>query len=248
MLFSNDKPGDLSRHEPVAVRASVAERIKQTILEQGLKPGDLLPTEAALCEEFDVSRSSVREAIRNLSALGIVDVRHGYGTYVGELSLSPLVEALVFRSALSPEGSLHALREVVEIRLALDLSMAERVVAALTGTNSPDLESIVNEMVRQAKQNESFLDADRAFHTTLFSVIDNKLAAQLVGAFWDIHTAALSILGLPLPSDIELTVHAHTDMLEAARQGDVNGYRLAVIEHYAPLQRALTAAEQSSDA
>lgn len=248
MFTRNDANVSLGPHEAGSVRANVADRIKQTILQQGLKPGDLLPTESALCEALDVSRSSVREAVRNLSALGIVDVKHGYGTYVGELSLSPLVEALVFRSALSPEGSLHALREVVEIRLALDMSMAERVVAALKDSTDPDLESIVHEMETQSKQGESFLDADRDFHTTLFTVIDNKLATQLVGAFWDIHTAALSNLGLPLPSDIAITVHAHTDMLEAARRGDVDGYRRAVIEHYAPLQRALTTAEGTRNA
>ena len=111
-------------------RSTTADQIKQLIIARGLTPGDPLPTEAELCEELDVSRSSVREAIRTLSTLDIVDVRHGHGTYVGPMSLDPMVEALVFRGVLSPEGSLQSLREVVEVRLALDLSMAERVVAA----------------------------------------------------------------------------------------------------------------------
>ena len=80
---------------------------------RGLKPGDALPTKAELCDTLGVSRSSVREAIRTLSTLDIVDVRHGHGTYVGPMSLDPRVEALVFRGVLSPDGSFEALREVV---------------------------------------------------------------------------------------------------------------------------------------
>src|SRR6218665_135056 len=102
-------------------RSTTADQIKQLILTRDLKPGDPLPTEAELCETLDVSRSSVREAIRSLSTLDIVDVRHGHGTYGGEMSLDPMVETLVFRGILSPDGSLRALREVVEVRLALDL-------------------------------------------------------------------------------------------------------------------------------
>ncbi|WP_228479417.1 FadR/GntR family transcriptional regulator [Microbacterium atlanticum] len=221
-------------------RVTTADQIKQLILERNLRPGDPLPTEAELCETLDVSRSSVREAIRTLSTLDIVDVRHGHGTYVGGMSLDPMVEALVFRGVLAPEGSLDALREVVEIRLALDLAMSDRVVSALDGARTPELDAMVAEMIERAEQGETFLDADRAFHTTLFDAIGNHLAVQLVGAFWDVHTAVLPQLGLALPADIELTAQAHADMLEAARSGDLDRYRRAVIDHYAPLQRSLT--------
>ena len=155
------------------------------IIARGLTPGDPLPTEAELCEELDVSRSSVREAIRTLSTLDIVDVRHGHGTYVGPMSLDPMVEALVFRGVLSPEGSLQSLREVVEVRLALDLSMAERVVAAAQVDAGGELDELVAEMVDKASRGERFLEADRLFHTKLFDAIGNRLVGQLVGAFWD---------------------------------------------------------------
>lgn len=57
------------------------------------------------------------------------------------------------------------------------------------------------------------------------------------------HTAVLPQLGIPLPADIQLTARAHGDMLDAAVRGDVEGYRQAVIEHYEPLQRALSQAQ-----
>src|SRR5690625_4162533 len=64
--------------------------IQDLILAEGLAPGDPMPTEGALCEQLGISRSSVREAMRTLASLDIVEVRHGHGTFVGQLSLSPL--------------------------------------------------------------------------------------------------------------------------------------------------------------
>lgn len=225
-------------------RSTTASQIKQLILARGLKPGDPLPTETELCETLDVSRSSVREAIRTLSTLDIVDVRHGHGTYVGGMSLDPMVETLVFRGLLSPEKSLDALREVVEVRLALDLSMAERVVAAGSGeAKLPELDGLVDEMVDKAGRGEYFLEADRAFHTRLFDSTGNRLVGQLVGAFWDVHTAVLPQLDIAPPADIHQTAKAHGDMLDAVRSGDVEAYRRAVIDHYRPLQRVLAQSE-----
>lgn len=224
-------------------RSTTADQIKQLILSRNLRPGDPLPTEAELCETLDVSRSSVREAIRTLSTLDIVDVRHGHGTYVGSMSLAPMVETLVFRGVLNPEDSLDALREVVEVRLALDLSMAERVVAAAQGEVHRELDELVDAMIAKAGNGELFLEEDRLFHTALFDATGNHLAGQLVGAFWDVHTAALPQLGITPPADIHHTANAHRDMLEAARSGDVHAYRDAVVEHYGPLQRVLAKAD-----
>lgn len=83
------------------------------------------------------------------------------------MSLDPRVEALVFRGVLSPDGSLEDLREVVEVRLALDLAMADRVVAGTQDADGDGLAALVAEMVDKAERGEPFLEADRAFHTRL---------------------------------------------------------------------------------
>jgi DNA-binding FadR family transcriptional regulator len=220
-------------------RSTTADQIKELILGRGLHAGDPLPTEAELCETLDVSRSSVREAIRALSTLDIVEVRHGHGTFVGRMSLDPMVQALVFRGALSQEDNLQALRDVVEIRQALDVAMADQVVASLSGASSPELHRLATEMVERAEAGHAFAEADRAFHTELLAGLDNQLAGQLVGAFWDVHTAVLPRLGLALPADLRETARAHLDMLTAAEDGDVEEFREAVVRHYAPLVRTL---------
>ena len=221
-------------------RSTTADQIKELILTKGLKPGDPLPTELDLHEILGVSRTSIREAMRTLATLDIVEVRHGHGTFVGRMSLSPMVQALVFRGALSPGDDLQALREVVEIREVLELALADTVVAALQGTENPDLHELVNEMETRAGAGQTFLDADRAFHTAMLSALENQLAGQLVGAFWDVHTAVLPKLKLAFPNDLRQTAKAHGDMLRAAEAGDVEEYRAAVVDHYAPLRRSLS--------
>ena len=204
-------------------KTTTSDRIKDLILSDGLRPGDLLPTEGELCDRLGVSRSNVREAIRKLSTLDIVDVRHGHGTYVGEMSLDALVEALVFRGVLSPGDDLRALRDVVEVRQALDFGMSEAIVKSLQGTTNPELSALVDDMVAMAKEGRSFPQQDRAFHTGLLSALDNSLVGQLVAAFWDVHTAVLPRLNVAVAADLEQTAKAHGEMLEAAQAGDVEG-------------------------
>ncbi|MGH3354230.1 MAG: FadR/GntR family transcriptional regulator [Nocardioides sp.] len=233
--MSSQASGRVSRMR----RSTTADQIKDLILTRGLRAGDPLPTESELCDILDVSRSSVREAVRTLATLDIVEVRHGHGTFVGHMSLDPMVQALVFRGALSHDDNLQALRDVVEIRQALDIAMAEQVVASLAGKSNEELHRLAAEMVDKAEQGESFAEADRAFHTTLLASLDNQLAGQLVGAFWDVHTAVLPRLGLALPADLRKTARSHLDMLKAAEAGDTEAFCGAVVRHYEPLSRAL---------
>lgn len=235
--MANEPLGAPSR--PRSRTSDAVDRIKDLVLTRGLRPGDPMPTETELTETLGVSRSSVREAVRTLSALEIVEVRHGHGTFVGGLSLDPLVETLVFRGALQPGDDLRALREVVEVREALDVAMAERLTEAAHGTHDPDLWALVETIEESARDGESFAAADRAFHSALHARTGNCLLAALTGAFWDVHTAVMPHLGVRLPEDLAQTARAHREMLAALEAGDAPGYREAVRRHYAPLVRAV---------
>lgn len=233
-------PTDAPTSESRMRRSTAAEQIKRLILLTGLHPGDPIPTETELCQELGVSRSSVREAIRTLATLDIVEVRHGSGTVVGQMSLAPLVETLVFRGVLSPGNDLAALREVVELRCAFDLALADSVVNAHYGKASDSIANLIAQMVASAEKEKPFLQQDRQFHTELLAPLTNQLAGQLVAAFWDIHTAVLPRLDLALPADLRRTAQAHSDMYAAAQSGDRDAYRTAVVDHYEPLLRMLT--------
>lgn len=222
---------------------TVTSAIKQLILDRHLRPGDPMPTENELVDLLGVSRSSVREAVRTLVALDILEVRHGHGTFVGGVSLRPLVEALVFRGVMSPGDDYRTVREVVEMRTSLDLAMAETVVERLAGRDAPELRELTRTMVAAAARGESFAEADCAFHVGLAALQDNQLFGQMVGALWEIHSTITPKLGLPTTRDIEDTAKAHVTLLERAVAGDLDGYRAAVVGHYGPLMRVLDKAD-----
>ncbi|MDU1122776.1 MAG: GntR family transcriptional regulator, partial [Dermabacter sp.] len=118
---------------------ATVDAIKDYILEHHLHPGDPLPTEAVLQEILGVSRSSVREALRTLQSLDIVSIQHGRGMSVGGLSFSPMIEAVLFRARLNAKDDLSTLREVVEVRMALDLSLTDELISAYRGSSQPKL-------------------------------------------------------------------------------------------------------------
>ena len=212
---------------------SATDAIKDLILAEGLRPGDPMPTESALCDQLGISRSSVREAIRTLASLDIVEVRHGHGTFVGDLSLSPLVNGLIFRARSDAHEDLRTLREVLAVRIALDLAMADRLA------DEDELTGLVEAMTQKAANGELFIEEDRTFHHLLLEKVNNRLISELVGAFWTIHTDLQPHLGVAPGADIVETARAHGEMLAAVQAGDASAYREAVQAHYAPLQRAV---------
>ncbi len=235
-----------ARRRPTA--RSTAESIKQYIIDHALRPGDLMPTESELCEALSVSRSSVREAVRTLASLDIVEVRHGHGTYVGAMSLAPLVNGMVFRLSLDEERTLKSLVDVVQTRIALDLMLADEVVELHRGGHDRELHRLVETMRTRAEEGQSFFEEDKAFHARLLADVDNAVISELAGAFWEINMRALPGLGHAPPQDIAATVDAHAAMLRACEDGDAQAYRDAVHEHYAPLRRSIRRRLEASDA
>ncbi|MDO5533124.1 MAG: GntR family transcriptional regulator [Propionibacteriaceae bacterium] len=219
---------------------STVQGIKDLILARGLHPGDPMPTEAVLVEELGVSRSSVREAVRTLVALDILEVRHGTGTFVGSLSLRPLVEGMVFRGVLLPGDENAMLREIIEVRTGLDMSLAPQIVERLSHGDADDLRACVEGMKERAARNEPFPQEDRIFHLQMAQRLGNALYGQLVAAFWDIHTTVGPTLGAAPHQELTATALAHERMLETALAGDLEGYQDAVRAHYDPILRLLT--------
>ncbi|QGH68381.1 FadR/GntR family transcriptional regulator [Pseudactinotalea sp. HY158] len=225
---------------------SATDAIAELILAESLRPGDPIPTEAVLCERLGISRSSLREAIRTLASLDIVEVRHGHGTFVGGLSLSPLVRGLIFRARSDAADDLRTLREVLEVRIALDLAMADALAAEHAGTSDAVLTELVECMSAKADRGELFVDEDRAFHHRLLEKVDNTLITEMVTAFWTVHTVVQPYLGVAPGADIVETARAHGRMLEAVEAGDTAAYRRAVRAHYAPLERAVERAVEQT--
>ncbi|WP_277100483.1 FadR/GntR family transcriptional regulator [Corynebacterium riegelii] len=229
----------------MAKRGTAAKLAQQGVLDyirqHRLAPGDLLPSEAALCTELGLSRTSVREAMQTLSSLDIVEVRHGHGTYVSKMSMAPLIQGMTLRILLDADRSLTTLGNVVDLRSAIDHSLGDELVRIWSGTDPQPLMSIVEQIEAEHAEGRSFTAFDRKFHQTLLAEISNPLLVELSDALWEIHMATLPQLKVPVSEDIDLTVQVHREIAQMLLDGDVEGYHASVDKHYAPLRRTIEA-------
>src|SRR5687768_17885085 len=116
--------------------------MKSFILERGLKAGDPLPNEQELMVQLGVGRHPLREAMKALQAVGIIEIRHGHGTYVGQVTLQSLEDGLAFRMSQSMAGDLRDVANVLEVRQAIEVGLADDVVAKFRRHSFDDLDAI----------------------------------------------------------------------------------------------------------
>ncbi|MEU6764657.1 FadR/GntR family transcriptional regulator [Streptomyces sp. NPDC046853] len=221
--------------EPVRARrvgSQVQRAIMQLILDRRLRPGALLPTEAELMEELGVSRNSVREALKALQALDIVEIRHGYGTYVGQASLTPLADGLTFRALVQLGDDTHALAEILQVREVLEEGLVRRVAVRLTDEELSRLESLVLKMEESAGGGSAFPELDREFHETLYRSLGNELVPQLLGAFWNVFNRVAGVRGWARDPAPDVTVRRHRDIVTALRARDVERAQRAMADHF----------------
>ena len=169
---------------PTIVEPVRRERLSQQIvvqlcdlIRQGkLKPGDRLTSERELAEQLRVSRSSLREALRTMEIAGLVESRHGGGTYVRDTlswdAVSPL--ALVLQTTDDTVGDLW------EIRLIVEPEIAARVALRVTPGDLIALEEIMTRQEAALGRVEISLDLDREFHKALARASHNAVAVRVV--------------------------------------------------------------------
>lgn len=204
-------------------------RIIDLIFEHGLTTGAAMPPEPQLVATLGASRNSVREALRALHTLGIVEIRHGYGTFVGQAPLTAVAPGLLFRTRLSVRDDPAALADLVQTRELLELGLLDEVVKAVDDALLADLETAAKSM-----RTGNLADADRRFHQTLYRSAGNELAAQLIDLFWDIYHQVEAELEPP-QVDRERIAADHLRIVDALRTSDVDTVRAAVREHFKDL-------------
>ncbi|MDI3406346.1 FadR/GntR family transcriptional regulator [Streptomyces cavernicola] len=214
------------------VGAQIRSDVMQLILDRRLPPGAPLPTEAELMESLGVSRNSVREALKALQALDIVEIRHGYGTYVGQASLTPLVDGLTFRTLAHVTDDHAALTEILQVREVLENGLISRVARGISEAELARLESIVGRMEAAARAGEAFPDLDREFHETLYGTLGNALVPQLLAAFWNVFHRVAKVRGWTRDPAPEVTAGRHRAILTALRERDVEGAQRAMADHF----------------
>jgi len=148
------------------IAQAVQERVVELIVDRGLVTGAPLPAEPEIMNALGVSRNSVREALKGLQALGIAEIRHGYGTFVGAAPLRAMEPALLLHARISGKGDRRSLHDMVEIRALLENGLIRRSAVELTGEHIAALELELAALEEHGEAEQA--KHDHRFHELLY--------------------------------------------------------------------------------
>jgi GntR family transcriptional repressor for pyruvate dehydrogenase complex len=159
----------------------VAEQIERRILDGELRSGDRLPTERELAEQFHVSRTGVREAMKILAQKGLVDMRPGRGTIVIDGAREAMQNSigLVMKLKLGEVGGSDKL---VEVREILETEIAALAAARATDKEVAAMREAIQVMDESLNNADAFIEADNRFHEALAQATQNTLILILVNS------------------------------------------------------------------
>jgi GntR family transcriptional repressor for pyruvate dehydrogenase complex len=152
------------------------EKIKEMILDGRLKPGDRLPREADLAEQLAISRGSLREAVRALSMIRILDVRQGDGTYVTSLRPELLLETMGFIIDFHQDSSIL---DLFEVRRALEPMAAQKAAVLISDEDAAELLRLVD-AVGPSSPVEDLVANDLEFHHRIAEAAGNTVLCSFI--------------------------------------------------------------------
>lgn len=204
----------------------IAARLVSLIREQQLRPGDRLPPERELAAAMHVSRASLREALRGLAMVNVVEIRHGSGTYVASLETELLIEHLDFIFALNDATFAEALvaRQMLEPQLA--------AAAALNATEA-ELAQLHEALARAeagVDDPDAFLRADLALHELITQAAHNQILARFMASLTRLGMASRTRTSR-LPGVRKASLEGHARIVEALMRRDPDAAAAAMACH-----------------
>ncbi|MDR3471055.1 MAG: FCD domain-containing protein [Devosia sp.] len=191
-----------------------------------LEAGDQLPSERKLAETFNVSRPTLREAIRALGVLGVLEIRHGGGVFVSPLSAADLLQPLAFFLTLRSTE----VEKLYDARKLIEGDIAARAALRATAADIAALEALIAEQETATEEPTRYRDIDTAFHRRLAERADNEFLARAA--------QSLNVLGQEFrkiasetPKVISRSIKDHRVIVKALRQGDAEAARAAMVAH-----------------
>jgi DNA-binding FadR family transcriptional regulator len=200
--------------------------VRSYILQNDLKPGDLLPTEQTLCEMLGVSRNVLREAIKAMELMGMVSAQAGRGTVLLPFNLDFVFQNVIFANAQDTE---KVISNLLDIRKKLEVGYMFEAFRTLQKEDIVKLRQIMDSIYESYEREGFFHDEDREFHLTLFSRIDNTALLSLMTAIWAVDE---NFRLEEKHQHIAPTIPRHEDIVKALEAGNAEAFYAAMLTHF----------------
>jgi GntR family transcriptional regulator, transcriptional repressor for pyruvate dehydrogenase complex len=221
-----------------ALSERITARISDEIISGALKPGDRLPPERQLAEQFGVSRTVIRDAVKTLSGRGIVQVRRGSGIFVATAEETMMGRLGELASVLPLHGA--GLRDLFDVRKVLEAQAAEWAALRRGDQHVERVRGAVEDARRSPDNLDVLSRKDAQFHVAVAEASRNLVLVRVMLALLDLLEAArresLSIPGRP-----QLSLGQHEEVLRAIEDQDPRAARRAMLKHLDSVERAILA-------
>ncbi len=212
----------------------VAEELQRLIASGHWEKGEKLPSEVELAKEFGVSRSALREALRSLSSMGLVQIRHGEGNFVWYPEAEDYLNSLVARLMVDREDVLAIMeaRSMVEVKTAM--LAAERVTPELLS----EMELLLEKMEASSDDRERFARYDHRFHKQIALATQNSVIVKIYEAI-EVFLVSQQLKIVFYLDAIERGIKDHRAILSAIKAGDGELAAEAMNAHMESTYRAI---------
>jgi GntR family transcriptional regulator, transcriptional repressor for pyruvate dehydrogenase complex len=227
---------DVEPIKSTRIYEEIVRQIRTMIAEGRLKSGDRLPPERDLAEKFLVSRTSVREALRALESLGLVEIRPGEGTFVRQVSIESLIGPL----ALVVASHREAIGELFEARRLLEPLIAGLAAVRATPDEIQEMERILEEQAKEVAAGRTGLAQDAQFHAAIGAAAHNRAITRIAGALVDL-LAQSREESLNAPGRPDRSHRDHHRILEAITRRDQTAAHAAMVDHLVAVEALVLA-------
>ena len=216
----------------------IARQIKDTILSGAMKSGDRLPPERELVGRFQASRISIREALKNLEASGLLTIKPGSGVFVSEVNSKPMSESLASMLRIKKVS----INELTEARLILEPNIARLACDRVSPGDLKKLEANIAEALAVIKSTASARVKNIEFHSLLAESTRNSVLTLTVKTLLDVLQEMSSEIVDDSPPSVEIASHTvkhHKKILEALKRRDAEKVFALLRKHILEIQGSL---------
>ncbi|HVU68515.1 MAG TPA: FadR/GntR family transcriptional regulator [Ktedonobacteraceae bacterium] len=217
-----------------ALSEDIVSKLLALLKEKKLQPGDRLPPERELAERLQVSRPSLREALRALSIMHVVEIRQGSGTYISSLEPKRLVEHLDFVFALSDATYLS----LFEARKVVEVGICGLAAQRITDEEIARLESCLEKSLSGVTEPELYFQADVELHEIITEAAASPILSRIMAGISQLSLASRKRT-VVLPGIAEQVIEDHRAIIQALKQRAPEAARQAMYQHLTHVEQRL---------
>lgn len=212
----------------------IAQELESLISRQIMKPGEKIPAERKLAKDFNVSRNTIREAVKILTEKQVLSTKTGSGTFVTENSAQAISKAL----EKSTEKNNKRLKEIIELRQIIEPGTAALAAEKITDKQILKLEELIEKQEKSFESKNTFSKLDGLFHKTIAKASSNTILFSLYEKFTDIiHETRKE--DLITSERIEKSIILHKKLVEALKNRDGKKAAQLMEKHMKEIKKTL---------